>query len=318
MTVTVLSLNTAIDRTLVVPGLRPGGIYRTESVRVDAGGKGLNVARVLRQLGEQVRVIGFLGGAALPLVRERCSAMGIEQHWVEIEGESRTCLILLDGEGGPPTVINESGPSVRKTEVEELRRALPTIVQPGEIVCLSGSAPPGTPPDFVREMVSSLQSGGARVLVDTSEVRLGEALDALPWAVTPTRGEAAGVLGARPAEHLAEILAARAEQVVLTEGAQGAVYAGEGVLWRLTPPAITAVNPIASGDALAAGFMARMARGDTGLESARFGVACGTANAAQIAAGIPSIAEIESIARKVTTRRVGEVGRGDIRPTSRS
>ncbi len=317
MTLTVLSLNTAIDRTLMVPGLRPGGVYRTQSVHVDAGGKGLNVARVLRQLGEPVRVVGFLGGAAIPLIRERCAAMGIEQHWVEIEGETRTCLILLDGEGGAPTVINESGPSVTETEVETLRRTLPAVIRSGEILALSGSAPPGVPRGFIREIVSALQSGGVRVLIDTSEVRLGEALEASPWAVTPTVDEAAGVLGPRPPEDLASALAARAEHVVLTEGARGAVYAGGGEVWQLVPPPVTALNPIASGDALAAGFISRMARGDTGLQSARFGVACGTANAAQNAAGIPSMAEVEEIASQVTMARVGEVGRGEVRPTPR-
>lgn len=318
MTVTVLSLNTAIDRTLVVPGLRPGGIYRAQSVRVEAGGKGLNVARVLRQLGEPVRVAGFLGGTAVPLVRERCTAIGIEQHWVEIEGESRTCLILLDGGGGPPTVINESGPSIGEPEVDELRRRLLEVVRPGEIVCLSGSAPPGVPAGWVRQIVSDLQARGVRVLVDTSDARLGEALEAVPWAVTPTLDEAAGVLGLETPEDLASALATRATHVVLTEGARGAIYAGGGDLWQLSPPPIVALNPIASGDALAAGFIAATARGSSGLESARFGVACGTANARQIAAGIPPVAEVEHIAAQVTVAKPGETGRGEVRPVSKN
>src|SRR5919205_2004543 len=100
MSLTVLSLNTAVDRTLVVPDLQVGGMYRAGTVYAEAGGKGLNVARFLRRLGEPVRVIGFLGGAPSTFIRQRCAAAGIEQHWVETAGDSRTCLILVDGQGG--------------------------------------------------------------------------------------------------------------------------------------------------------------------------------------------------------------------------
>lgn len=310
MTLTVLSLNTAVDRTLVVPGLRLGGIYRTGDVYSEAGGKGLNVARFLRQLGEPVRVVGFLGGSVSTFIRGRLDALGIEQHWVATEGESRTCLILVDGEGQRPTVINEPGPAVRADEVAALRRTIFDLVEPGDRVSLSGSVPPGVPAGFVEEIVSALQSRGARVLVDTSEARLGEALSASPWAVTPTDDEAEGTLGPMPPVDLAGALAGRAQHVVLTQGARGALYAEGGNAWQLTPPPIVALNPIASGDALVAGFLSRVERGASGLESARFGVACGTSNAARIAPSLPDLRAIEAIESRVTVRRIGERGRG--------
>jgi 1-phosphofructokinase family hexose kinase len=316
MTLTVLSLNTAVDRTLVVPDLALGGISRAREVYVEAGGKGLNVARVLRQLGEPVHVAGFLGGKPAPFIRARCDALGIEQHWVETAGDSRTCLILVDGKGGHPTVVNEDGPAVRDTEVDALRRLLDAVVKPGDIACLSGSVPPGVPDGLVRDIVSSLQTRGIRVLVDTSEARLGEALAASPWAVTPTAGEAAGALGPMPPADLAGALAVRACHVILTRGARGAIYACGGDRWQLTPPAVVALNPIASGDALAAGFLHCMEEGASGLESARFAVACGTANAARIAPGIPSPAEVEAVAAAVMVERIGEGDRDDSRPPS--
>jgi 1-phosphofructokinase family hexose kinase len=310
MTLTVLSLNTAVDRTLVVPGLQLGGIYRTGEVHSEAGGKGLNVARFLRHLGEPVRVIGFLGGTVSAFIRGRLDALGIEQYWVATEGESRTCLILLDGEGQRPTVINEPGPTVGADEVAALRRTIFSLVEPGDTVSLSGSAPPGVPAEFIGKIVSALQSRGTRVLVDTSEVRLGEALRASPWAVTPTDDEAEGTLGPMPPVDLAGALATRAQHVVVTQGAQGAIYAQGGNAWQLTPPPVVALNPIASGDALVAGFLSRMERGASGLESARFGVACGTSNAAGIAPSLPDLQAIEAVESQVTVRRIGERGRG--------
>lgn len=317
MPLTVLSLNTAVDRTLVVPDLQVGGIYRPSAVYVEAGGKGLNVARFLRQLGEAVRVIGFVGGEAAALIRKRCTAEGIEQHWVETAGGSRTCIILVDGRGGRPTVINEPGPSVRADEVDALLSLLATEIGPGDTVSLSGSAPPGVAAGAIREIVTSLHSRGARVLVDTSEARLLEALEASPWAATPTDEEAAGAIGSAPPEVLAAALVAQAEHVLLTRGAQGAIYARGDDVSLLTPPPILALNPIASGDALVAGFLSRMERGASGLESARFGVACGTSNAARVAPGLPPIGDIVDLASRVTVQQIGEGGRGEARSPSR-
>jgi tagatose 6-phosphate kinase len=91
--------------------------------------------------------------------------------------------------------------------------------------------------------------------------------------------------------------------VVLTMGREGAIYSASGELWQLTPPPIAALNPIASGDALVAGFLAGMEREMSGPESARLGVACGTCNAARVFPGIPSVAAVEGMASRVTVRR---------------
>jgi fructose-1-phosphate kinase PfkB-like protein len=199
---------------------------------------------------------------------------------------------------------------VSAAEVHALGRSISAAVQPGDTVCLSGSAPPGFPADGIREILSSLQSCGCRVLVDTSEARLPEALQASPWTVTPTDDEAAGALGSSPPEELATALAAHAHHVVLTRGAEGAIYASGDAIWQLTPPPIHALNPIASGDALVAGFLSRTEGGASGLESARFGVACGTGNAARIFPELPPAGDIETLAARVAVRQIGEGSRG--------
>jgi 1-phosphofructokinase family hexose kinase len=225
--------------------------------------------------------------------------MGLDQHWLTTAGSSRTCLILLgDAETGP-TVINEEGPRVTPAEVEELRETLDRSVRSGDILCLSGSAPPGVPPGALGEIVTSLGHRGVRVMLDTSGARLAEALPAAPWGVAPNAAEASAVLGPHEPLRLAAALAERAEHVLLTLGSEGAIYAGKGESWRLTPPPLTAVNPIASGDALVAGFVWGMAHGRSGLESARLGVACGSANAAQLRAGVTSRARVEAMASEV-------------------
>src|SRR5438270_1460463 len=118
--IVVLSLNTAVDRVLQVPGFAPGTVMRVREARAFAGGKGINVARNVRRLGLPVRVVGFLGGSPWDLIETQCGALGIETRWVRTEGETRTCVTVVDPESDRQTVLNEPGPEVRPDEVERL------------------------------------------------------------------------------------------------------------------------------------------------------------------------------------------------------
>src|SRR5947199_5832708 len=118
--VVVLSLNTAIDRGIEVPSLTIGAVHRALSVETHAGGKGLNVARAVHQLGEPVRVIGFLGGSPRTVIEQSCAELDIDGRWVETHQESRSCIIMVDRERGLQTVVNEPGPMLSAEEISRL------------------------------------------------------------------------------------------------------------------------------------------------------------------------------------------------------
>lgn len=296
----VLSLNTALDRVSVVPRLRLGEVHRTEESAVYAGGKGLNVARVLRSLGEPVRVIGFLGGPPASLIEQRSGEMGLETRWVRTGGESRTCLILVDPENQRQTVVNEPGPLVTLDEVRELRAVLEENLEPGDYLAIAGSAPPGVPDTFYREVVQLARDRGVKVLVDANGTALYYALAAHPWAVTPNLEEARTITGpAVSPTQVARTLARQADITLLTLGADGVLYAEDGRLWHLRPPSVPLVSAVGSGDAFVAGFLTGVARGWSSLEAVRLGVACGASNAAHLEPGIGSSEEIESLTAQV-------------------
>jgi tagatose 6-phosphate kinase len=304
--IVVLSLNTAIDRTLLVPHFRPGEIYRAERVHAGAGGKGLNVARTLRQLGEPVRVVGFLGGPISSTIRERCTAHGIEAHWVEIAQDSRTCVVVVDPHASGQTVLNEPGPQVTLDEVRRLRDQIARVVHDGDLVCLSGSAPPGATETLYAELVAELQGRGARVLVDVSGRPLAGALESHPWAVKPNEDECRAALGlTEPPEDLAIHLARHAGIGLLTLGGDGVLVAQGTGLWRVHPPRIQAVNAVGSGDAFAAGFLAGIARGESVLDAVRLATACGAANAGRFEPSVGSHGEVEELARQVYVEQLG-------------
>lgn len=297
--IVVLSLNTAVDRTLLVPGFRTGEVFRAEEARAFAGGKGLNVARALRGLGQEVRVAGFLGGTAAPFIRERCAALGIEQRWVEIAGETRTCVIVVNP-GAPQTVLNEPGPAVSAAETARLGAEIERAVAPGDFLCISGSAPPGVPDGFYADVVRNLQARGARVLVDVSGAPLRLAWEARPWAVAPNLAEYEQAFGPAAAADAASHLARRAEHVLLTLGAEGVIYAHGDTRRHVRPPPVSTRNAVGSGDAFAAGFLAGMAAGKPALEAVRLAVAAGASNAARLEPGAGSATEITALLAQVT------------------
>jgi len=294
--IVVLTLNTAVDRIMVIPGLKVGEVFRAEESRVFAGGKGLNVVRVVRELGSPVRVVGFLGGTPVGFIQSECERMGIETHWAPTAGETRTCVIAVDPHESQ-TVLNEPGPRILPAEIERLAGAIREATSPGDLLCISGSAPPGVPDYFYREVVAEQQSRGIRVLVDVSGLPLRLAWEARPWAVKPNLAEARAALGTDDdGSAMARRLSDRAEHALVTAGAEGGWYASDGQVTEYRSPSITVVNAVGSGDALAAGFLVGMNSGMTTDEAVRLGVACGAANALRLEPGVGSRDEVDRLA----------------------
>jgi 1-phosphofructokinase family hexose kinase len=298
--IVVLSLNTAVDRVNLVPHFEAGKVYRSERIVAYAGGKGLNVARALRRLGQPVRVVGFLGGAPSNFIQEHCAALGIEQHWVEIEGESRTCMIVADPESNDQTVVNEPGPEVTDRDLARLKLRLRDSTTADDILCISGSAPPGVPDDFYAQIVTDVQARGARTLADINGTVLRLTLDAHPWAAAPNNDETAAAFSSdEDPVHLVQRLAGYVEHALLTLGSRGILYDHNGCMWRLEPPLIQTVNAVGSGDAFAAGFLAGIERGLEPLEAVKLGIACGASNASRLEPEIGPQEEIQDLARHV-------------------
>jgi fructose-1-phosphate kinase PfkB-like protein len=168
-------------------------------------------------------------------------------------------------------------------------------VSPADLLCISGSAPPGVPDDFYAGIVAEQQRYGVRVLVDVSGLPLRLAWEARPWAVKPNLAEARAAFatnddGASMALRLAE----RAEHALVTGGVDGIWNASGGRVKEHLPPPVIAVNAVGSGDALAAGFLVGIESGMPAEEAVRLGLACGAANAMRLEPGVGSRDEVES------------------------
>ena len=287
-------LNPAMDVTYAVAELVEGETHRAEVIGRRAGGKALNVARVLRQLGEPVLATGLAGGAEGDALLADLADAGVAAEFAGIEGQSRRTTTVYDGRGA--TGFYEVGPEVGDAEWRAFGSLYTRLVADAAIVVLSGSQPPGVPVDGYAELTRLAAAAGATVILDAAGPALGAALAARPDLVKPNRRELAELAG-RTLDGLDDLLAAGR---TLVEAGAGSVLVslGAGGLVALTPDGCfrarvaTPVdgNPTGAGDALAAAVARSLRRGDDWPTCLAHGVAVAAASVSVEHAGATDLA----------------------------
>lgn len=297
-TIVAFTPNLALGRTLelVERKLTPGKLHRVRVTHEAAGGGGVNLARVVKALGGEAIVAGFLAGWNGKKFRQLLSSEGLPGVFREVKGETRECHILLDG-GPHPTEVYESGPRVSGEDWEELIRRFP----PGRIV-VSGSLPPGITTEAFRALLHRFPS---RPVVDTSGSTLVAALEARVALVKCNQAELADVVGRDSeggVEEATELFQRYQTPILLTQGASGAVLIDQESFWA-TPPEISVRNPVCSGDSLLGAFLWGLAQGLPSPEALRIGVAAGAENARTTQCGVTAEGVLE-IREQTQTGRI--------------
>lgn len=307
--------NAAVDKTYRVDGFRLDAVNRPIQTHTVAGGKGINVARVYRTLGGQPLVTGFLGGHQGRIVADALENEGIPTDMVSVQGETRLCIAAIDSTSGTQTEINESGPEVSPQEILKLFDRVSRLLsqETFSFVVLSGSLPPGAPPTLYAELIDLARSRNTPVALDTSGEPLREGLKARPWMVKPNRSELETVLG-RPLQNRNEVLQAAQELrnngidvVVLTLGAEGALFVNAAGAWFAVPPPIEFASAVASGDSFLAALLWQWTAGDPPADPAsalRLATGAGAANAAVIGAGFCTRDAIHMLAHRTDVQQI--------------
>ncbi len=282
----IVASNPAIDRTLHVPLLEIGHVHRTSRVHLGAGGKGLNVARAARILGQAARVTGCLAGHTGDLVADLALQEGLEACWHRLpRGETRNCL-LLNHDHGDATVINEAGPVLEPRDWEEFARHVGSLATGAEAVVLAGSVPPSVDPEAYAQLCRVLARRAGRVWVDTPGPPLAAILrDPTGLSLKVNRAELTEALGrgldepGRLLAALRALIGAGASLVGVTMGPRGALVASADGAWQVTAPEVRLVSSVGSGDAFLAGLAVGTLRQGCLPEALRLAAACGAANA---------------------------------------
>ena len=305
-----VTLNPAVDRELLVDEIIFDKVLRASQWRVDCGGKGFNVARMLHSLGTPSVALGFAAGKSGEMLNNKLQSLGIETDFVWVEGETRTNVSIVSSENRQYVKVNEPGPTISEADLALLADKIGDRVKAGDWWVLAGSLPPGVPPTYYTELITIIQSAGARVFLDTSGEALRQNCAAKPQLVKPNDEEAHELTGL-PVKTSKEIAAVGTAisamgpaSVIISLGKEGAVLVDEGKAWMAASPKITAANPIGAGDSMVAGVVWGLSQGDSMQDALCKGVACGAATASQKGTSVGSLEQVNQLLAEVQLREI--------------
>ena len=307
--VVTVTINPAIDQTVIIPSFTAGAVNRVQSSQVDAGGKGINVASFLADFGQPATVTGFLGAGNDGIFRRLFERKGIEDRCIRIAGHTRTGVKISDEVLHQTTDINFPGEMPTPADIARLFEILAELAAAHEWFVLSGSIPHGVSAGIYTEMVRALS--GRKVVLDTSGEGFRQAVPAGPWLIKPNVDELSEYAG-KPLESPTAILEqARAvmgrcsiHTVVISMGKEGAIFVeGEEQVWAV-PPAVQVKSTVGAGDAMVAGIVAGKIRDLSLAECARLATAFSVTAISHIGSGLPSIEALQSAREQVTIREL--------------
>ena len=286
-----LNLNAAIDKTIMVSSFEINRIHRPESTIALAGGKGCNVARALKTLGETPVLSGWVGGFSGQFIENELRLEGIQTDFIHTDFEMRTCTSILDREKQTMTEIYEAGETVPLEKINELRGRIQAIVGKYKAITLSGSLPPGVPSSFYADLIEIARKESVMTFLDASGDALRKGAEARPFFIKPNETEAKSLLELGPsdtfdpAQAAAEISTRYETNVLLSLGANGAIAAKGREIFRVKNPSVEAKSAVGSGDCMLSGVVYGLLQGLSFEEAIMCGVAAGAANTLMIGAG---------------------------------
>lgn len=307
--VVTITINPAIDQTITIPNFSAGTVNRVHTSRIDAGGKGINVASFLVDYGQPATVTGFLGADNDDLFCRWFEQKGILDRCIRIAGKTRIGIKICDEALHQTTDINFPGETPSPGDIQRLLGILSDLASEHEWFIFSGSIPPGVSPGIYQEMLQGL--AGKRVVLDTSGVGFRQALAARPWLIKPNVDELSEFAG-KPLNSPSAIIEQaldlmktyRIPCVVVSMGRDGAIFLeGDRIVWAV-PPETEVKSTVGAGDAMVAGIVAGKVRGLDLLQCARLATAFSVAAISHIGRGLSSIEAVQIAEKSVTVREI--------------
>jgi 1-phosphofructokinase family hexose kinase len=302
-----LTINPAIDRTIISDRLafedRGYILSRSEA----AGGRGVNASQVIHAFGGKTLALLTSGGAIGKRMEQSLAEMGFPFEVVRVSAESRANLTISD-KHGLTIKLNEIGAPLQQKDVDAARDLMEARLKKASWLMICGSTQPGVPPHFYSEIIALAKSRGVRTLLDTDGDALSHALEARPSVISPNQQEAERLLGraiitrSQSLEAVKRIHDMGPESVILSLGSRGALASSSDGILEALPPRVEALCPIGAGDALAAAFVWAVEKKKPFADAVRWAVAAGTATAALPGMSFPTLEQTRAIYKQVEVR----------------
>ncbi len=293
-----LTLNPAVDYRMSICNIEYGATNRATSEQLSFGGKGINVSKVLKNLGIESVALGFCAGFTGDALLAHLDEYGIKHDFIKVgRGNTRINVKLSDAENRE-TEINASGPEVTATEKQQLFEKLKNYVTDGDIVILSGSVPKGVGNEIYSDIMRMLSARRISFVVDATGELLKNTLEYKPFLIKPNISELCGLLGRKLSSKEEVVAAAKelkskgAQNVLVSMGGDGALLVDErGEVLSVPAHKGKVINTVGSGDSMVAGFVAGSEK--SGEYALALGNACGGATA--FSEGLATKAAAESL-----------------------
>lgn len=308
--VLTVTLNPAVDKTYTTGSLMLGQVNRMRTARNVAGGKGINVAKILRQYGYDVMTAGFLGGYTGQFIERCMQEIHAECHFTKVAGETRSSINVL-AEDGYVTEILEPGPAVSAQELERFLEDYRAAVAACDLAVMSGSVAKGIPADIYKALIRIGRQEGKRCILDTSGEALLHGIEASPYMIKPNQKELEYVAGHKlkdigEVQEAAQRLRERGiGHVLVSLGKKGILsVSGEGTLWA-KPPQVKAVNTVGCGDSVVASYAISLLKGEDEHTALKRAAAISAANAASLESGDIALELAEELLGKIQIEKRG-------------
>ncbi len=303
-----VTMNPALDLACTVDHFTLGAVNRVSQVQTDAGGKGVNIAKLLRQFDLPVVATGFLGNANARLFEELFQEQSITDAFVRVPGETRTDIKVLDPTTQSTTDINFPGLNPTPEHIAQLFSIVEHLADSAAMVAIAGSLPKGLSPQIVADLVTRLHAHQVRTIVDTSGPALTHALQAVPSIIKPNTLELSEYLGRTVTTtkdivtQARTLIATGIETVVVSQGEQGAIFVEKDEALMATPPKVNVVSTVGAGDAMVSGICAGKVLGESLSACAKRATAL---SAAVVTQASPSLSNID-VARSLESHVIIE------------
>lgn len=305
LNVVTITLNPALDLTGHLHTLTKGKVNQVKHCALHPAGKGVNVARVLAELGANVTATGFLGGENEQAFCRLFAELEINDAFIRVQGATRINVKLVETTS-EVSDINFPGVSVCAESVAKFEQALFALAEENDVFILSGSLPIGITPEMCASWIRRLQQLDKKVLFDSSNDALASGLLAGPWLVKPNADELAQWAG-KPLNTTDELLTAaeamaslNVENVVVSLGEKGVMWLSDGQWLRAIPPTMEVVSTVGAGDSLVAGICWGQINGWESRRTLAFATALSALAVTQTGVELPDVARLEAVGSSIT------------------
>lgn len=310
--ITTVTLNTSVDKAYQVKEVKPGTVSRVLKCSNTAGGKGLNVAKVIKLCGEPVKATGFVGGYNGAYIEAMLKQQEVPSQFVKIKGESRSCINIL-AEDGSVTEFLEPGVPVEAAEMETFLEEFAALAAESEVITISGSAPQGVPTTIYQTLIQIAGEQGKKVILDTSGEYLKAGVKARPYMIKPNSDEIEQLLGTAAPDKESIISAAiQLHQtgipvVAVSLGGEGVLTASAEGVYQARPPRLEVINTVGCGDSMIAAFAVGIARNYPIKDLLRYAVSISAANALTLETGSFKTTDMEQIQPQVEIQKLKNI-----------